>query len=71
MGGTTITITGNYFDALPRVPTKVYVGGEPCHVIEGSLTYSEIKCTTPEAGEIRTFYPGMQHLTFYCACTFP
>lgn len=56
-GGTTLTITGNYFDTSAKYPLKVNVGGEPCTILHSTLT--TIHCQTPvQPASIASQYQG-------------
>lgn len=57
-GGTTITITGNFFSDSTRYPLVVKVGGEPCTILSSSLT--TIQCQTSAVpSSIRSQYHGL------------
>ena len=47
VGGTTLTITGNFFSDSSNYPLVVKVGGQPCTIL--SSDGSTIKCQTPVA----------------------
>jgi len=46
-GGTTLTITGNFFDNSATYPLVVNIAGQPCTVLNVSTT--TIQCQTPVA----------------------
>ena len=46
-GGTTLTITGNFFDTSATYPLVVNVAGQPCTIL--SVTTTTIQCQTPIA----------------------
>ncbi|XP_076824499.1 fibrocystin-L-like isoform X2 [Clavelina lepadiformis] len=55
-GGTTLTISGNFFDDSSGIKARVLVGGQPCTV--QSVTTTEIKCVTPEQPTDQKLYSG-------------
>ncbi|XP_032616164.1 fibrocystin-L [Hylobates moloch] len=55
-GGTTLTISGRFFDQTD-FPVRVLVGGEPCDIF--NVTENSICCKTPPKPHIlKTVYPG-------------
>jgi len=67
-GGTTITITGNFFSDSTRYPLVVKVGGEPCTILSSSLT--TIQCQTSAVpSSIRSQYHGGRGLQIFRSST--
>ncbi|CAK8682966.1 unnamed protein product [Clavelina lepadiformis] len=56
LGGTTLTISGNFFDNSSGIKARVLVGGQPCTV--ESVTTTEITCVTPEQPTDQNLYSG-------------
>ncbi|CAK8682970.1 unnamed protein product [Clavelina lepadiformis] len=56
LGGTTLTISGNFFDDSSGIKARVLVGGQPCTV--QSVTTTEITCVTLEQPTDQKLYSG-------------
>uniref|UniRef100_A0A8C6RMA5 Fibrocystin-L n=1 Tax=Nannospalax galili TaxID=1026970 RepID=A0A8C6RMA5_NANGA len=55
-GGTTLTISGRFFDQTD-LPARVLVGGQACDILD--VTENSIHCKTPPKPQIlKTVYPG-------------
>ncbi|CAF3637436.1 unnamed protein product [Rotaria sp. Silwood1] len=63
-GGTTLTISGNYFSSSANYPLVVKVGGQPCTIL--SSTTTTIQCQTPVVpSSSSSQYQGSRGLQLY------
>nr|XP_039260770.1 fibrocystin-L-like [Styela clava] len=56
-GGTRVTIQGENFDDTDE-PITVLIGGEPCDVVEGTMTSDKVECISRIPGPEKDYYIG-------------